>query len=171
MMVEIFQVKTGEHRRHVRELFLAYLTDVKQAVDQEFGINIKVEPIVERDMNELHRFSPPKGRLLLVLADGQIVGLGGLRQIGEEIGEIKRMFVRPNCQGKGIGRTVLAALIEEARQIGYGKLRLDVGPYATSAQHLYRSAGFTSIEAYPESEVPSEFHTNWQFMEMSLQPA
>ncbi len=124
--------------------------------------------MVERDMKELHKFAPPKGRLLLAQTEDQIAGLGGLREIGEGIGEIKRMYVRPHFQGKGIGRTILKALIEEARQIGYGKLRLDVGPYAISAHKLYRSVGFATIAPYPESEVPAEFHSSVQFTELPL---
>ena len=119
-------------------------------------------------MTKLHKLSPPNGRLLLVQVDDQIAELGGLCQIGESTGEIKRMYVRPSFQGKGLGRKLLEKLIAEARQIGYSKLRLDVGPYAKNAEKLYRSVGFTEIEPYPESEAPPEIHSKWTFMEMSL---
>jgi len=167
-MIEIFQVETNEHRQHVRVLYLEYIKYVVEMFGEKFGVNFEVEPIVERDMNELHKLSPPQGSLLLGQIRGQIVGLGGLRQIGKSTGEIKRMYIRPNFQGNGVGRTLLDTLIAEAREIGYRNLRLDVGPYANSAESLYRSAGFSSIAPYPESEVPSEFHSQWQFMELPL---
>ena len=168
-MIEFLQVETTEQRQRVRELFWEYIVYVNQMFGQEFGVNFELEPILERDLNELYKFSPPNGRLLLVQIEDQIAGIGGLREIADSVGEIKRMYVRPTFQGKGVGRTLLETLVKEARQIGYRKLRLDVGPYAKSAQSLYRSAGFLDIAPYPESEVPAEFHSHWQFMELPLQ--
>ena len=168
-MAEIFQVETDEHKAHVRELYWEYIEYVRQMIVQEFGVDFEVAPIVERDMNELYKLSPPHGRLFLIQLDDQIAGLGGLRQIGEGIGEIKRMFVRPNFQSRGLGRRLLELLIAEARQVGYKKVRLDVGSYAESAEKLYRSTGFSNIMPYPESEAPLEVHSKWQFMELLLQ--
>ena len=79
------------------------------------------------------------------------------------------MYIRPNFQSRGLGRKLLEALIAEARQIGYSKLRLDVGFYATSAEKLHRSVGFTEIAPYPESEAMPEIHSKWTFMEMMLE--
>ena len=126
--------------RHLQELLGR--NDLTGMFGQIFQVSFEVEAIVERDMNELYKLSPPRGRLLLAQTKDQIAGLGGLRESAQDIGEIKRMYVRPNFRGRGIGRMLLEALIEQARQIGYGKIRLDVGPYATSAQKLYRAAGF-----------------------------
>ena len=106
--------------------------------------------------------------MFLVQVDDQIAGLGGLRQIGESTGEVKRMFVRPGYQGNGVGRALLQTIVEAAHEIGYKTVRLDVGPYADFAEKLYRSAGFSDIAPYPESEVPSPFRSNWQFLELPL---
>ena len=119
-------------------------------------------------MNDLYKLSPPQGRMFLIQVDGQIAGLGGLRQIGESIGEVKRMFVRPGHQGNGVGRSLLGTILEAAREIGYKTVRLDVGPYAGFAEKLYRSAGFSDITPYSESEVPPALHSNWQFLELPL---
>ena len=171
-MISFIKVRTEEHKSHVKELFLEYMEYVRSHLVQEFGIDFKatdIEPYVEEDMKKLEKLMPPQGRLLLVEVDGHIAGLGGLRQIGENTGEIKRMYIRPTFQSRGLGRKLLEALIAEARQIGYEKLWLDVGFYATSAEKLYRSVGFTEIAPYPESEASPELHSKWKFMEMSLQ--
>ena len=96
-----------------------------------------------------------------------------MRKIGEKVGEIKRMYVRPVFRGKGMGRTLLEKLIDEAQDCGYSKLRLDSGPFMKEAHGLYYSFGFRNIEPYPESEVlgediPKEISENWIFMEMDL---
>ena len=167
-MVKFILVETNEHRQHVRSLYVEYLTYVHEMVNELFGFSFDVEESVERDMDELYKLSPPQGRLFLAQQQGKIAGLGGLRQIGESTGEIKRMFVLPHYQSNGIGRTLLEKLIEEARLIGYETLRLDVGPYAETARALYASAGFSVREPYMESEVPPVLHAYWQFMEMPL---
>jgi GNAT superfamily N-acetyltransferase len=170
-MINLIPVRTDEHKQHVKELFLEYMEFVRQNLVQvfEFASDFEAAPYVDEDMNKLDKLLPPQGQLLLVEVDGQIAGLGGLRQIGESMGEIKRMYVRPNFQSRGLGCKLLEALIAEALQIGYSKLRLDVGFYATSAEKLYRSVGFTEIDPYPESEALPEIHSKWTFMEMSLQ--
>ena len=167
-MISFLQVQTNEHKQYVKELFLEYMEYVRQNLLQEFGFDFEVEPYVEEDMKKLHNLLPPNGRLLLVQVDDQIAGVGALRQIGESMGEIKRMYIRPAIQSRGLGRKLLEGLIAEARQIGYTKLRLDVGFYATSAEKLYRSVGFTEIDPYLESEAPPEVHSKWKFMEISL---
>jgi len=96
-----------------------------------------------------------------------------MRKIGEKIGEIKRMYVRPVFRGRGIGRTLLEKLINGAQNFGYAKLRLDSGPFMKEAHGLYYSFGFRNIKPYPESEVlgeniPKVISENWIFMEMDL---
>jgi GNAT superfamily N-acetyltransferase len=96
-----------------------------------------------------------------------------MRKIGEKMGEIKRMYIRPRFRGKGIGRDLLERLINEALKFGYSKIRLDTGPFMKEAHGLYFSFGFRNIKPYPESEVlgdniPKEITENWVFMEKQL---
>ena len=97
-----------------------------------------------------------------------------MRKIGDNIGEIKRMYVQPLYRGKGIARALLERLIKEAQSIGYAKLRLDSGLFMKEALNLYHSVGFKEIDPYAESEVlqegiPEEISQNWIFMEMFLE--
>jgi GNAT superfamily N-acetyltransferase len=92
-----------------------------------------------------------------------------MKRIREDVGAIKRMYVRPEFRGKGIGRVLVEALLAEAQQIGYPTVRLDSVLFMKAAHSLYRSAGFKEIEPYPESEIPTQFRSHWVFMEKHLE--
>lgn len=167
-MLKIIQVKTNEQKRHIRELFWEYLNSANLMFSREFDISFDVNAFLEQDMAKLQQFAPPQGRLLLGEYETKIAGCACLRKIGDDVGEIKRMYVRPEFRRKGIGRSLLQAIIHEARQIGYLKIRLDTAPFAKEAQALYRSLGFQEIEPYPESEIPEKYRPSWVFMELLI---
>lgn len=109
-------------------------------------------------------YAPPDGRLLFAFDDGQLAGCAALRKIGDRICEIKRLFVRQEFRGKGLGRKLAAAIIAEAKQIGYERMRLDtLPPKMNDAIALYRSLGFTEIKPYYDNPVPGA-----KFMELDL---
>ena len=167
-MLKTIPVETGEHKQHVRELFWEYLQWTNLMAMREFDVSFDINIALDRDLAELHQFSPPKGRLLLGEWEGKIVGCAYMRKIGEDIAEIKRMYVRPEYRRRGIGRSLLEAIINESRQSGYSKIKLDSAPFAKEAQVLYRSLGFRHIEPYAESEAPRQYCSYWTFMEMAL---
>jgi len=111
---------------------------------------------------------PPGGRILLAEVDGAVAGIGCLKQLSPEIGEIKRMYVRPAFRRLGLGRLLLEGLLEEGRAIGYESIRLDSTRFMTAAHTLYRSYGFRDIDPYPESEIPPDMQQYWLFMEARL---
>jgi GNAT superfamily N-acetyltransferase len=169
-LLKIIQVKTNEQKRHFRELFWEYWNSANLMFSREFDISFDVNAFLEQDMAKLQQFAPPEGRLLLGEYETKIAGCACLRKIGEDVGEIKRMYVRPEFRKKGIGRSLLQAIIHEAWQIGYLKIRLDTAPFAKEAQALYRSLRFQEIEPYAESEIPEKYRPSWVFMEFMLQP-
>jgi GNAT superfamily N-acetyltransferase len=91
---------------------------------------------------------PPRGRLLLALADDGPAGCVALRPLAGDTAELKRHYVRENWRARGIGRLLVERLLDEARHIGYARVRLDSLPTMTSATGLYRSVGFEPCERY-----------------------
>src|ERR1700722_14045492 len=104
-------------------------------------------------------YAPPSGRLLIEEGAGCVA----LRAIDDEICEMKRLYVRPEHRGSGLGKRLVLALIEEARGIGYKKMRLDTMPKMNSAQGLYAALGFRDIPAYRYNPEPGA-----RFLELGL---
>jgi GNAT superfamily N-acetyltransferase len=167
-MPEFNQAVTDEDIDQVKELFTEYMHWVHLNLNQEYGIEFDVDDKVAQDMTELGMFMPPDGRLTLVTLESELVGLGCLRKTGEEIAEIKRMYVRPGFRGRGIGRELLEHLFGEAELLGYKKIRLDSARFMDVAHSLYRSFGFKDVEPYSESEIPEEIQEHWVFMEKNV---
>src|SRR5574341_301690 len=170
-MTSIVIAAQDQHGPYIRELFWEYLQWANIMTNQEFGVNFDIASMLEADMNKLDKFMPPKGRLLLGFAADQPAGIACLKQLTPQIGEIKRMYVRPMARRQGLGRALLDFLIKEARGIGYERLRLDSARFMKEAHQLYRAIGFQEIQPYPGSEIPREFQQHWIFMEMSLAPS
>ncbi len=97
-------------------------------------------------------FDAPSGLFVLAHVDGDLAGMGGWRRHGELPGvadaEIKRMFVRPRFQRRGLARVLLAHLEHTARDAGVQRLVLETGPAQPEAIALYRSAGYTDVEPF-----------------------
>jgi GNAT superfamily N-acetyltransferase len=96
----------------------------------------------------LDEMAPPDGAFVILYEDGEPVAGGGLRPLGEDVAEIKRMFVVPAARGRGHGRRVLLELEAAATELGYRRLRLDTAESLTAATALYRSAGYRDIPDY-----------------------
>jgi putative acetyltransferase len=91
-----------------------------------------------------------QGAFLVASRDGTPVGCGAVRRIDPRTGELKRMYVRPEQRGRGIGRALLLALEAEARTLGLTRLVLETGVRQAEAVVLYRRAGFSVIPPFGE---------------------
>ena len=80
--------------------------------------------------------------------DGVATGCGGVQLFGTEYGELKRMYVRPQFRGLGLGRFMLNRLADYVRQQGVGVLRLETGIYQKEAIALYEGFGFQRIPPF-----------------------
>ena len=99
--------------------------------------------------------SPPGGRFVALYLDGRPVAGGGVKRLGDGLGEIKRMYVVPEARGRGLARRLLVALEEAARDLGYARVRLDTGPRQQAARRLYETAGYTEVPDYNENPYAS----------------
>ena len=91
-------------------------------------------------------FEDPDGYFLLARLDGRPVGCAGIcRCGGEQTAELRRMYVAPEARRLCIARTLMNALEEKARMLGYATLRLETGPEQPEAVRLYETGGFSVI--------------------------
>lgn len=102
-------------------------------------------------------FTEPEGVFLLVELDGAAVGCGGIRSLGNGRFEVKHLWLRPEAQGRGLGRALLDELERRARLLGATELVLDTNASLAAAGGLYRSSGYVDIEPYNDN--PNA--TNW----------
>jgi GNAT superfamily N-acetyltransferase len=93
-------------------------------------------------------FSPPGGAFLVVYEDGKPVAGGGVKRDEDGVAEIKRMYVAPGARGRGLGRRLLEALEEEARSLGYARIRLDTGARQPEARAMYERSGYHAVGDY-----------------------
>jgi GNAT superfamily N-acetyltransferase len=94
------------------------------------------------------KYARPRGRLLLASVDGKPAGCVALRDLGDGVCEMKRMFVPDACRGRGVGRALAERIIAAGRDAGYRVMRLDTSRRQDEAMRLYEKAGFRRIPPY-----------------------
>ncbi len=155
--LQALQVESPEQIAAIRELFLEYA--------QSLGFSLCFQSF-DQELAELPGdYAAPEGRLLLATCEGQSAGCVALHKLDHEICEMKRLYVRPEFRGKGLGKILAERIIGEAHQIGYKQLRLDtVEPLMHTAVKMYRTLGFREIAPYRPNPIEGAL-----YMEISLE--
>ncbi|MGC1647962.1 MAG: GNAT family N-acetyltransferase [Candidatus Sulfotelmatobacter sp.] len=138
-----------------RELFLEYA--------QSLGFSLCFQNF-DKELAELPGdYAPPEGRLLLAEYEGQLAGCVALHKLDDAICEMKRLYLRSQFRGKGLGRLLADRIIAEARQIGYQRMRLDtIEPVMKDAVAMYRKIGFREIAAYRSNPIAGAMYMELQ---------
>ena len=99
-------------------------------------------------------YAPPDGELLLAKRGDHVLGAIALKPLEPQVGEIKRLFVRPQARKIGVGKALVAAILKTAMERGYGEIKLDTLPDMQAAIALYKSFGFAAIPPYGSHPYP-----------------
>jgi len=154
------EAKSPAQIAQARELFLEYA--------RSLGFSLCFQNF-DKELAELPGdYAPPAGRLLLAEFDAQLAGCVALHKLDSAvcdsaICEMKRLYLRPQFRGKGLGRLLAEKIIAEARQIGYERMRLDtVEPVMKDAIAMYRRFGFKDIAPYRPNPNPGVLYLELQ---------
>jgi ribosomal protein S18 acetylase RimI-like enzyme len=133
----------------IRELFLEY--------QQGLGIDLCFQGF-EHEVNHLPgEYEEPMGGLFLAQIDGQAAGCCAFRPLHSSdhlnACEMKRLFVRPGCRGRGLGRQLVDAVVFGAQQAGYTTMLLDTLTDMETARALYQEVGFVETEPYYHNPI------------------
>ncbi|MGA7220142.1 MAG: GNAT family N-acetyltransferase [Candidatus Sulfotelmatobacter sp.] len=154
--LSVLQAESPVQIARARELFLEYA--------RSLGFSLCFQNF-DKEVNELPgNYAPPDGRLLLAEIEGQIAGCVALHKLASGVCEMKRLYLRPQFRGAGLGKALAERIIAEARQAGYKRMRLDtVEPVMKDAVALYRRLGFNEIEPYRANPIAGAM-----YMELEL---
>ena len=155
-MVEITPATSAKHIEDARELFREYETWL--------GMSLCFQSFDEEVAGLPGKYAPPGGRLYVAYEADVPIGCIALREIEPGVCEMKRLYLREAARGKGVGRRLIELVIADAREIGYGRMRLDTfPPKMGKAVRLYEAYGFREIPRYYDNPDPEAL-----FMEMKL---
>ncbi len=150
------QAESPAQIAQARELFLEYA--------QSLGFSLCFQNFDKELAGLPGDYAPPDGRLLLVQYEDQLAGCVALHSLEPGICEMKRLYLRPQFRGKGIGRALAERIIADARQIGYQRMRLDtVEPVMKDAVAMYRKLGFKEVAPYRANPIAGAM-----YMELEL---
>jgi ribosomal protein S18 acetylase RimI-like enzyme len=168
-MVEFVPYDDSKYQKQFFDLNVEYLNFIRSAAIKALGTTSLPEDFrqyVERVFPTFTAIKASEGIIYLLVSEDRVVGMGAVRKLEDGAGEIKRMYIKPELQGKGLGKEMMGRLEEKARELGYSTLRLDTAWFLEAAVHVYRRAGFVEREKYSGTE--SEGDSNYIYMEKML---
>lgn len=166
--LEIIRPATEQQYNDVRTLIRAFIDWHRKRHEGTTLTNDYYGPDeFEQELASLPvKYRSGRNRLLLARYDGQPAGCVALRELDNEVCEMKRMFVAEPYQGKGIGRVLAQELITEAKNLGYVVMKLTTGVRQVEAQKLYERLGFKRTTPY--YDMPKRLEEWLIFMELKI---
>ncbi|MBP7148597.1 MAG: GNAT family N-acetyltransferase [Acidobacteria bacterium] len=138
-------VAGGPDLEATRELFVEY--------ERQIGVDLCFQNFAEELARLPGDYVAPGGTLLLAVEDGVPAGCVAMHRWDAESCEMKRLYVRPAFQGRGLGRVLVRRAVAWAVAQGYGRILLDTLPTMTTAQTLYERLGFVDTVPYRANPV------------------
>jgi GNAT superfamily N-acetyltransferase len=101
---------------------------------------------------------PPHGLFLLARRDDAVIGCAGLRLLPARTGEITRVFVVPEARRHGVGKQLLDAVEDAARQHAVSTLRLDTRSDLAEARQLYATNGYQEVAPFNDGRFADQWY-------------
>lgn len=120
---------------------------------ETLGVDLCFQNFSDESENLAKVYGTPRGCLLLARKNSELAGCVAVRSQGDVVCEMKRLYVRPQYRGVGLGRLLAKTVIRRGRQLGYSRMILDTLPSMTEARFLYESLGFQEIEGYYQNPL------------------
>jgi putative acetyltransferase len=144
--MKIKQAQTKAEIEEVCNLFREYVTFL--------DVDLHFQHFEEELAGLPGKYSRPDGDLLIGVDGTRTLGCVALRRLEDGICEMKRLFVRPDARGAGLGKNLAQEIIVVARELGYAFMRLDTLDKLTEAIQLYETLGFRKTEPYYFNPLP-----------------
>jgi ribosomal protein S18 acetylase RimI-like enzyme len=139
-MIKIVEANTKELVENAKELIREYAKSLEFDLEfQDFDKEIENFP---------GQYAFPRGCLYVALDENQPIGCVALRDLGQGICEMKRLYVKPCFRGLKAGKLLAEVVIKAAMDMGYDYMRLDTVPSMKHANMLYNNLGFKQIAPY-----------------------
>lgn len=152
----------------MREAHTPQEIDEVRALFEEYACSLDFDLDFQGFQKELDTlpglYAPPHGRLILARVHGRPAGCVALRPLQGKYCEMKRLYVRPEFRGSGLGRVLAQRIITEAKEIGYTAMRLDTVAAMQAARALYARLGFREVPPYCFNPIEGA-----TFLELHLQ--
>jgi GNAT superfamily N-acetyltransferase len=146
------RLSSGDDFAGVAELMTGYATEIRRNLFEGHGLKLEEATPDANQLVEIAALVEPPQCLYLAEVDGQPAGTCGLKAVGPDVAEIKRMYVDPTLRGHGVARALLERVIADGRATGYRTLQLETAVWMVEAHALYHSCGFTDAAPFPDPE-------------------
>jgi ribosomal protein S18 acetylase RimI-like enzyme len=156
-MLTLESAEAGQPLLEVRQLFQEYAASI--------GVDLCFQGFAQEVASLPGSYARPAGRLLLARHESEPAGCVALRALESGICEMKRLYVRPQFRGSGLGRLLITRVIQEATEAGYRQMLLDSLPSMQAAIGLYRQLGFRDRSPYGGNPVAGAV-----FLQLPLEP-
>jgi len=138
--------RSEEARYCLRE----YYSELGRRFKQGFDVSLSRDP----DAKDMRR---PRGTFVVAMSDTLPLGCVGLKGTDHGYAEIKRLWVAPAARGLRLGRRMMDAAENAARDLGIALLRLDTNSALAEAGQLYRTTGWREIPRFNDDPYPDLF--------------